>query len=322
MPRIRLVVISIILALLLVLQPIAEAQKAQAQEVLPAPAVVAVGVAACRVGCIPAGRAAIGLGPKGARVVGKVWKGFKGLFGGSKVRNTASVTKVAKQTSSQKSVTNKILMGSATGTLGNLAFDSAIGTKAAGGNKPQKQSGKKTTKTKTKTVKPKARNTAVVSSTALSTTVVSGASATGTKNPREVDPKVADYVPMNGNIKIITYVDKERVDREGNRDARIGNVNVKVERVDGQDSDCSNRNKQTGKTNAMRYHPKDKSILVKGTINWRGCSIGKYKATLIGRSGYDNVGQTTKEFTLSDDEVQVVKFLVKKAGDPEPVVES
>lgn len=165
----------------------------------------------------------------------------------------------------------------------------------------------------------KVRKSGVVLNSNLATKGYSNAVMTDTPNPRSVSPEYAAVIPENGNIQIITYVDKERIDKKGNRDARIGNVTVKIERIDGEDPDCSNRNKKSGKTNGMRLTPKSKKF-VKGTINWRGCATGKYKATLVGREGYDNVGQTEKEFYLSDDETQIVKFVVKQKGDPETII--
>lgn len=118
--------------------------------------------------------------------------------------------------------------------------------------------------------------------------------------------------PKKGNVLVITYLDQERVDSKGNRDKRLGLVNVKVEKVDGS-AKCSNRKGTTAKTNGVRTIKKDgEDILVKGTANWRNCNEGKYKVTAVGRDGYTVKGDTTKEVTVTDDNTEVIKFVLTK----------
>lgn len=140
-----------------------------------------------------------------------------------------------------------------------------------------------------------------------STSTPSGASADDTEAQAKVD-KVE-----KGNIAIITYVDDPQVDKKGNRDHRLGLVNVKVDRLDG-DQKCTNRKSKNAKTNAKREqkNSEGKDVFVKGTVNYRMCNAGKYKVTMEGRAGYTALGKTTSEFTLKNNEVQTVKFVLKK----------
>lgn len=145
------------------------------------------------------------------------------------------------------------------------------------------------------------------------------AGAGASSDDKEAQAKVNKV--EKGNVVVVTYVDDPKIDKKGNKDHRLGGVDVKVERVDG-DMKCANRKKTAARTNG-KSEMKDKDgkvikdskgnpVPFKGTVNYRMCNAGKYKATVIGRDGYTPVGKKTIEFNLKNDEIQTVKFVLKK----------
>lgn len=152
----------------------------------------------------------------------------------------------------------------------------------------------------------------------VNTVVFNNSELTGTPSPKK--SKKDKDIKENGNIVVITYADRERQEADGTFNGRIGNVKVKVKRTSGE-NDCSNRKKSEGKTNNVRYK-KDGKTLIKGTINYRTCNTGKYKVELVGKDGYTAVGKTSEECKIEDDQTCVVKFVLKKNGDPDPVVDT
>lgn len=118
-----------------------------------------------------------------------------------------------------------------------------------------------------------------------------------------------------GDIVVTTYLNDPSVDAKGGKDTRLGGVKVKVERVGGANS-CDNRKSDTGTTFSSHYvkHKDGTKVLNRGNIHYLNCNTGKYKATLIGRKGYTAHSPSTREFTLSNNETQLVWFSLDKAS--------
>lgn len=183
----------------------------------------------------------------------------------------------------------------------------------------QKQRGQSTTTNTTQQVAQEDNN-GQTAPTQTGSTGYPGSTVAGPRGPWATPPEgVKQIEPKKGNIIVITYLDQSRKDSKGNVDKRLGLVNVKVEKAEGS-AKCSNRKKAGAMTNGKRYLERDgkkvevndKAVIIKGSANWRNCNVGKYKVTAVGRDGYKIKGDATIEINLTEDETQVVKFVLTK----------